>query len=131
MNSPMSWKEKVENNFTIFVLGLLVTGFAAGIGAYKLLVEMTAQPPSQSAAPSGLRWAEEAKKQDWVPKKECPAYPVSINITSPGSGSIVEKTDHVYYNSIGADLVVQASRPIPTPAQVSIVANRPATRTTT
>ncbi len=35
----MTWKDKVENNITLFVLGLLATGFASGFGAYKLLLD--------------------------------------------------------------------------------------------
>jgi hypothetical protein len=33
----MSLKEKIENNLTLSVLGLLFAGFAAGLGAYKAL----------------------------------------------------------------------------------------------
>jgi hypothetical protein len=115
----MSWKEKVENNFTIFVLGLLVTGFAAGIGAYQFVAEVTSQSHNLSEGPGVLDWTEEARKGDWIPKNECPAYPVS----SLGSGSIVDTS---YTNSpyITGDLVIETSRPIPVSSHVGIVSNK-------
>lgn len=67
----MTWKERLENNFTIFVLSLLVAGFGAGLGTYKFFSE----------APHGPSWTDEAKKENWIPKNECPAYPVSITET--------------------------------------------------
>ena len=78
----MTWKDKVENNITLFVLGLLATGFASGFGAYKLLLDggWELQTP----------WQLEAKKANWRPANECPAYPVSVSITSPGNGSIIK-----------------------------------------
>jgi len=36
----MSLKEKIENNITVFLLGTLVTGFLAGIGTYKAILEI-------------------------------------------------------------------------------------------
>jgi HEAT repeat protein len=36
----MSIKEKIENNAAVFLLGALVTGFLAGIGAYQAILEI-------------------------------------------------------------------------------------------
>ena len=39
----MSLKEKVENNVAIWLLGTLLTGFLAGIAAYKSILEISNQ----------------------------------------------------------------------------------------
>ena len=46
----MPLKDKIENNLTLFVLGLLVTGFSAGLGAYKVLVEIAGAGSTGSSA---------------------------------------------------------------------------------
>jgi hypothetical protein len=39
----MSLKEKIEKNLALWVLGLLLAGFLAGVGAYKTMLEITNQ----------------------------------------------------------------------------------------
>ena len=41
----MTFRERLDNNFTLFVLGLLLAGFLAGIGAYGFLQTFLAQAP--------------------------------------------------------------------------------------
>lgn len=36
----MSLKEKIENNIAMFFLGTIITGFLAGIGTYKAILEI-------------------------------------------------------------------------------------------
>ena len=36
----MSLRERIENNITVWLLGTLLTGFLAGIGAYKAIIEI-------------------------------------------------------------------------------------------
>ena len=36
----MGFKDKIENNITLFFLGVLLTGFLAGIGTYKAILEI-------------------------------------------------------------------------------------------
>ena len=117
----MSLKDKIDNNLTLFVLGFLVTGFVAGFGSCKVLSDMgaTKQPTTVTSSPP-TPWVEIARKAKWVPMNECPAYPVSINITSPGGGS------HIGVSTLGdvyTDLVVQTSRPLPPTADVALVVN--------
>lgn len=108
----MTWKDKVENNITLFVLGLLATGFGSGFTASKLLPggDLQSQTP----------WQLEAKKANWTPASDCPAYPVSISIASPGNGSVVK----VYAgDAIEEELVVHTSRPLPRSSVVGIISN--------
>jgi hypothetical protein len=108
----MTWKEKVENNITLFVLGLLATGFGSGFTASKLLPGGDMQ--SQTA------WQLEAKKANWTPTSECPAYPVSISIASPGNGSVVKVFAS---DAIQEELVIHTSRPLPRSSSVGIISN--------
>ncbi|OQY56332.1 MAG: hypothetical protein B6245_18505 [Desulfobacteraceae bacterium 4572_88] len=41
----MNWRERVENNVILFILGFLVTGFISGITAYEFLQQVTDQQP--------------------------------------------------------------------------------------
>ena len=54
------------------------------------------------------KWQETARKNDWIPISECPAFPVTVRITSPGSGAILEQSR----NNIHSRFVVETSRQI-------------------
>jgi hypothetical protein len=112
-------KERFENNFTLFVLGLMVAGFLAGVGVYKALLELT-RLPEVSGGASAENWQEEAKRANWMPNADCPAYPVTISITSPGNGSIVKGPEHSHFET---EVVIQSSRPIPDSSQIGIITN--------
>ena len=99
------------------MLGLLLAGFIAGFSTYERIRRIT----GFKNAPN-TKWQDMAREQDWIPKSECPAYPISLDITSPGDGTIVK------YLGIGTpaletDLVIQSSRPIPLPTSMGLIYN--------
>jgi hypothetical protein len=109
-------KDKIENNLTLYTLGLLLSGFLAGIGVYKSALEI-AGPKAPDTSPSS--WSPVARAADWLPKGECPAYPVSLALSSPGSGASVGVSGETIYS----DVVIQASRPIPDANAVGLIVN--------
>lgn len=113
----MNLKEKIENNLTLYTLGLLCTGFIAGIGVYRGVIEIAgpkAVDMSQSA------WDSAARAAGWIPKTECPAFPIALTLTSPGAGSVVGARNDAIYS----DVVIQASRPLPSSNAVGLVLNQ-------
>lgn len=124
----MPFKEKIENNLVLFTLGLLATGFIAGFGAYKALVEVMG-PGSSKFADSltqadSLRqedWSDLARKEDWIPQSECPAYPISLRVTSPGAGATVPFDSHT--ESLNSVFIVQSSRPLSASTDVGFILN--------
>lgn len=112
----MTLKEKIENNLTLYTLGLLLAGFLAGVGLYKSALEI-AGPKTADTSPTS--WNPIARAADWLPKAECPAYPVSLNLSSPGNGSSVGVSGTTIYS----DIVIQASRPIPDANALGLIVN--------
>jgi hypothetical protein len=110
--STMTLKERVENNVVVFLLGSLVTGFVAGFGAHQVIMGMAGL-----AETNATDWKEAAKDAGWIPREECPAFPINLRIASPGDVAVVP------YSSAGTpalrtDLVIHSSRPIPLPTSV-------------
>jgi hypothetical protein len=121
----MTLKERIENNIVLSVLGLLAVGFGTGFGAQKMISE--GSTPSSTNAPvcaAQVPWADTARKSDWVPKNECPAYPVSINVTSPGDGSTIKISSPPSDPYASTDLVIQSSRPLPSSTSVGLIFNQ-------
>ena len=52
----MSLKEKIENNLTLSVLGLLFAGFVAGLGAYKALPTIGAPSEDKNQGSPYVHW---------------------------------------------------------------------------
>lgn len=111
----MTIKQKIEDNLTLVVMGFVATGFIAGFGSYKVIQEIAG--PNKPI--SGDAWIPAAREANWIPKIECPAYPVHVNINSPGSGATpqVSKTT----GTLPISLVVQTSRPLPRSSSVGII----------
>jgi hypothetical protein len=112
----MSIKDKIENNLTLYTLGLLTTGFIAGFGAFKAIQDAKGAIPS----PSAVSWETTARTAGWIPTSECPAFPISIALTSPGTGTIVNLSGNFLYT----DLVIQSTRPLPSGSCVGIIINQ-------
>lgn len=113
----MTLKEKIENNLTLYTLGLLCTGFIAGVGVYRGIIEI-AGPKTIDV--SQQLWEVPARAAGWIPKAECPAFPLTIALTSPGAGSIVGARDDTIYS----DVVVQTTRPLPPNNVVGLILNQ-------
>jgi hypothetical protein len=116
----MTLKERIENNLTLYTLGLLLTGFLAGLGTFKFLLEATGQATSVGMQCTGESWKPPARQAAWIPTSECPAYPLELKLSSPGSNTVVAM-------QAGRDrwfdtpLVVGASRPLPEKINIGIV----------
>lgn len=108
----MTLKERIENNLTLYILGIAATAFGAGIGGYKILAELPSSSQTLMAD-----WKAVARAEKWIPQSECPAYPMSLNITSPGADAVVELSEKIAY----LDLVVQTSRPLAASSTVGLV----------
>lgn len=113
----MTLKEKIENNLTLYTLGLLFTGFIAGVGVYRGVIEIAGP---KTADVSQQAWDSAARSAGWIPKTECPAFPLSIALTSPGAGSIVGARDE----TINSDVVVQTTRPLAPNNVVGLILNQ-------
>ncbi len=121
----MSLREKVEDHILWFSLSLVVTGFVAGFGAHAALSNALT---SQVTGTQQGNWEELAKSADWIPKGDCAAYPVSLTIAGPGSGSTVDVSNfEASASSLDTDLVVQANRPLPQSNAVGLITNEPGT----
>jgi hypothetical protein len=121
----MSLKERIENNLTIFFLTTLLAGFLAGISAYQGILQISGlETVAQGTSGSVADWQDVARKQGWIAQAECPAFPISITITSPGNEAIVEFSD--YLGGLLTDVVVQATHPIPSSTQIGYVFNEEA-----
>jgi|SRR5580700_1492440 hypothetical protein len=123
----MQIKERLENNLVWFALTLSVSSFCVGIGAYKFVAEMTASKPESTAAAcpqAETDWAVLARKAEWLPRADCPAYPVSISISSPGNGSVVSFDTYYPYTAY-TDFVIKTSRPLPRNNSVGLIVNQP------
>jgi hypothetical protein len=118
---PMTLKERIENNLTLYTLGLLLAGFVGGIGTFKFLTELN---PSQARAATECKseiWEPIARKDDWVPKNECPAFPMDMKLTSPGDNSVV-KIDPTFDYRLPTTLVIALNRPLPEKSSLGIIA---------
>lgn len=80
----MTLKDRIENNAVLYTLGLLFAGFVGGVATYKSVLEIAG---SKTPNTSSIAWNPIARAADWVPKSECPAFPVSLSLASPGAGS--------------------------------------------
>jgi len=115
----MGIKDNFENHPVVFGLSLIVAGFIAGFGTCKVMSDMAGPTDLRGALSSETTWQDKARKADWVPRSECAAYPVSISLLSPGNGSVIDLSDSTLY----ADVVLQASRPVPETTVLGLVVN--------
>jgi hypothetical protein len=121
--AAMSFKESVENNAIWFASGIAITAFVAGFGAKAVVFPDAPRSPDSPISD----WKPEAAKAGWIPQSGCPAYPVSAAITSPGDGTVVSVSSSSVDSTILADLVVQASRPIPKGSSLGYIINQEGT----
>ncbi len=64
----MNLKEKIENNLTIWILGVLLTGFLAGLGTYKGILkianlEVVSKSKTKSKTDPNIYWMKIKKIQ--------------------------------------------------------------------
>jgi len=112
----MSFKQKLEDNPLWFGLSIAVVTFGMGWAASQAI--------SQASHTSGSQdWTDQAKSAGWAPKKECPAYPLNIQVTAPGDGASVEFTTGGGSQMLRTAIVIQSERPIPVSNHVGYIWN--------
>ena len=103
-----------ENFFTRVVIPITVPILSAILSA--LLVWFLRSDWETSARSKGWislpEWEAKARENGWIVKDQCPAYPVKLQITSPGHNSNVE-LDNYRYRVLDTAFVVTASKSIP------------------
>ena len=112
----MEFKRTFENHVVGFGLTMIAIGFGSGAVAVKFLID--AQPGSKMAI-TGEGWEASARKANWSPRADCPAYPVSVSLTSPGSGVRLKMRRDTFYS----DLVIQSTRAVPEASSIGLILN--------
>lgn len=115
----MSLREKIEDHLGLIIGGFVVAGFVAGFGAYGAIQSISADPGSGKVG----NWEEIARQEGWVPKGECPAFPISLTISSPGDQAIVDVEPGQGFSELDADLVIRSSYPVAESMDMGIVFN--------
>jgi len=88
----------------------MIAGFIAGYGVHSAI---TASPLFGAV----VDWQATAKAKGWIPNSACPALPVVLDISSPGSNATIENE----YGVLHTDVIVRSSRPLPEAESVGIV----------
>jgi hypothetical protein len=115
----MNLKERIENNLTLWALSLAVTAFGAGVAADRWAKEVFGTGHQVSECKTE-RWQELARKSDWIPNAQCPAYPLKAQLSSPGTGTTLP-FDESFTKTLRIPFVVSLSRPLGTDGDVGFV----------
>lgn len=99
---------------------MLLAGFTAGVTSYKFFLDSLGTNQQSSAACKAEVWQEAARKAAWIQSSECPAYPLELKVTSPGSGSVVTG-DPRYPNWLLTPVVVAGTRPLPKNSHIGLI----------
>jgi hypothetical protein len=116
----MTLKDRIDNNITLYTLGLLLTGFCAGIGAYKFMLDVFGGNASALEECVGESWQKSARLAVWLPSSECPAYPLELKISSPGDNAVIPSgsSSGTWLRTI---IVISSTRTIPGKSAVGVV----------
>jgi hypothetical protein len=113
----MEFKKFFENHPLPFGIAMVSLGIGVGMAAEGYRRDIKAP---QECVPADAVWQGIARKQNWAPRSECAAYPVSIEITSPGRGTTVGLGSS---NRVASRVVIKASRPVPSNSSFGLVVN--------
>jgi len=110
----MTLKDKIENHLglvvsSVFGAGLLL-GFGAGMKVEQWFKEAVA-PASSIIQCKAEIWKPLAQKADWLPMSQCPAYPLKMQISSPGNGTTVS-IGSINKKTISTPFILSISRPL-------------------
>lgn len=70
---------------------------------------------------SSVEWKQEARRQQWIPKEECPANPVKLHVTSPGDNTIVPFGMVSGQNMLLTTVIIASSKPIGPNDRVGVI----------
>jgi hypothetical protein len=109
-------KDSILVKFLVPIASAIVTGFVV-----YFLTPGWAKTARQNGWIPPIEWKEKARSEHWVPKSECAAYPVRLQITSPGDKSSVSVAIVGNKTSLRTDFVIHSSRPIPSANKIGII----------
>jgi hypothetical protein len=115
----MTLKDRIENNLTIAALSLAITSFAAGVATDRWAKDVLGSA-AQALECKAEAWQELAKKAEWAPLAQCPAFPLKFNISSPGNG-VTLAFDTSWEKTLRIPFVVSVSRPLPDVGDIGFV----------
>lgn len=123
----MGLREKIENNLGLVIGGFVIASFAAGFGAYGAIQSVASTASTASEQSHSASWQDDARKDGWLPRVECPAYPISLTISSPGDQAVVGWSSWGSEARFLAALVIKSTYPIAETMQVGVVFNEEGT----
>lgn len=104
----MNLKERIENNLTLYTLTVSVTAFSAGVATDRWAKDVIGTTPQINECKT-TEWQELARKDNWLPISQCPAFPLKAQISSPGSGTTFAFNDE-RKSTLWTPFVVSLSR---------------------
>jgi hypothetical protein len=107
----MNLRDHIENNIAIYSAIVLSTGFAIGFATDRWAKEVLGASTNVAECKPEV-WEPIARKAEWMPLAQCPAFPLKLQITSPGNGTSFPINAH-YPETLRIPVVVSASRPLP------------------
>lgn len=112
-------KEKIENHIGLYSAGLAIVSFVAGFGAHSAVI--TSNNRNDASIVKDCDWKTTAEKEGWLPKLECPSYPVELKISSPGNQSTITFDNAYSRKFLETNLIVQSSRPILNSTSIGVI----------
>lgn len=97
---------------------LCALGSGIGVWFFTSDWETTARSRGWVSLPE---WQTNARKEGWIPREECPAYPLKLQLVSPGDAAEIRVNPRSNEATLYTDIVVRASRPVPEATDVGLV----------
>lgn len=116
----MTLKERIENNLTLYTLSMLLAGFLGGLATYKFMADVVGTKNLSSAECTADQWKPAARKAQWIPDAECPAYALDVKVTSPGNGSVVSIRSS-FADWFQTPVIVSSTRPLTAQSSIGVV----------
>ena len=95
---------------TLWALSLAATAFAAGAATDRWAKDIFGSPAQADECKAG-NWQAIARKENWVPTSQCPAFPLKIQVSSPGTGTTLA-VNETWPKTLRIPFVVSLSRPL-------------------
>lgn len=115
----MTLRDKIENHLGLYISGVAIAGFASGIAADRWAKDIFGAPVPAPQC-KAEQWEPLAREAQWTPLTQCPAFPIKLQITSPGNGTSFAIDRH-RLRTLKIPFVVSASRPLPSISDIGFV----------
>ncbi len=101
----------------------IIAAVLSGLGVVIITPDWEEQARSKGWV-SLSEWQTSARRSEWLPKNECPAYPIKMEIFAPGNGTVL---DNIYLSArettIFHEILVRLNRPLTGNSDVGFVYN--------